>query len=293
MMNKRFRRELSDWSVILFGVLLVSFGLDFLMIPNKIVAGGFSGLATISYHLFGLPVGTVMLLLNIAVFALGYRMLGKRFAIRSIVSSVLLSVFVDAIALVMHGFGISSLTDDIFLASIYGGLACGVGIGLILAKNSSTGGTDVIAQIINHKTGYNTGKLLVAIDIAITVLAALVFGPRIAMYGIITVAVTGTVVDLVIGGRKTARFVVVITDKPDRITRRILAELNRGATLLEGTGAYTGNKRKLIICIVRRRQVMLLRRIVEEEDPNAFLTFTQASEVLGRGFYPLAEAKSS
>lgn len=262
-----------------FGVLLVALALNLFLVPNRIAGGGVSGLATVLYHLMGWPVGLTSALINIPLFIAGWRLLGLSFGVRSVLGFLLLAVFIDATAPYLK-----PLTQDPLLAAVFGGGVTGVGIGITYRYRGSTGGTVLAARLLYRLFGLNTGQALLLLDGLVILFAGIAFNVELALYAFVAVWVQTRAIDLVEEGQPYAKAAWIITDHPEPIGQRILHELDRGATLLEGVGMYTRQRRPVVLVTVNRSQIGQLKRIVREEDPRAFVIVTQASEVLGEGF---------
>lgn len=278
------KRELKDWKsyfFVLAGSVIVSLGVNLFLIPNKIAAGGVTGLATVIYYLTGMPVGTVMLLLNIPLFLLGVKILGKSFGIKTLFATFALSLAID----ILHPL-LSRLTDDLLLASVFGGVLVGFGLGLVLRQDASTGGTDLGAKILHKLIAYiSVGQLLLILDSCIVLSAALVFrNYELGLYATITLFITSRVIDTVIVGVNYTKAVYIISDKSDEIAPVLVNEMNRGLTGLQGRGMYTGREKNVLLCVIRRRDLPHLKSTVLQIDENAFIFVTDVRDVLGEGF---------
>lgn len=265
---------------VTIGVLLLALGLDMFLIPNKIAAGGVSGIATILHYLFGAPVGVAILALNIPLFAMGIYRLGLRFGFRSLYGTITLSLAVDLLAPVLP-----VPTDDILLASLYGGVLTGLGMGLVFRFRGTTGGTDLAAAVLRTYTGVNIGQLLFLVDGAVVLAAGIAFrSAELAMYALITIFITAWLIDLVQEGISYAKAFLIISEHPAEIAEAILAGLDRGATAWSARGVYTGAQREVLLSVVNRAEVTRLKDIVHGVDPRAFVILADVHEVLGEGF---------
>jgi uncharacterized membrane-anchored protein YitT (DUF2179 family) len=275
MINKR---ALNHYLLITLGCLLTALSFNLFFIPNEIAPGGLSGVATVLYYLFGFPVGITTLVLNVPLFIAGIRQLGGHFGIRTFFATILLSLFIDLIK-------VPALTDDSLLASIYGGFLMGVGLGIIFRMNATTGGTDLFATLIHQYFPVITiAWVLFVVDFLVVLSAAILLGPSQGLYAIISLVVGARVIDLVQEGLNTAKAVYVISNHSAEISQRIMKEMDRGVTLLNGKGAYTGKEKDVILCVVSRMQITQIKRLVNEMDPNAFVLVSDVREVLGEGF---------
>lgn len=286
-MSKGFREMTSlSWKVvreylfILVGCLITAFGLDMFLVPNKIAAGGVSGIATIVYYVAHLPVGIVMLVINVPLFLAGIKKLGMGFGIRSLVGTIFLSLFVDLLAPILP-----VPTKDPLLASIYGGIIVGIGIGIVFRNKGTTGGTDLAAAIVNNYMRMSVGVVLFVIDASVIVAAGIVFkSAELALYALLTVFLTARVIDIVQEGFGYAKAAVIISEKPAEVAAAILSQLDRGATALHGKGLYTGKEKDVILAVVTRAEISNLKELVHSIDPHAFVILTDVHEVLGEGF---------
>ena len=265
---------------VTLGVFLTALGLDMFLIPNKIAAGGVSGIATILHFLFHLPVGMVMLVLNIPLFLMGIYRLGLGFGFRSLYGTLALSIIIDVLAPV-----VPVPTHDILLAGLYGGVLTGLGVGLVFRYKGTTGGTDLLAAIIRTYTGVNIGQLLFMVDAGVVLAAGIVFdSAELALYALITIFLASWLIDLVLEGISYARAFIIISDRSEEIADLIMKEMARGVTALQGKGLYTGIDRPVLLSVVNRSEVSQLKEIVYKADPGAFVILTNVHEVLGEGF---------
>ena len=282
LIKRGVKINFADVSVITVGSLLTALGINLFLAPNKIAAGGVSGIAIILHYLTKVPIGATMLTINVILFIMAFLILGRSFGLKSIYATVILSVFVDGLAQIIPN---SWAVQDLLLAVLFGDFLTGIGIAMVLSRDASTGGTDIIAMILTKFTGIDVGKTLLFVDFLVTLFAAISFGKIIGMYSLLAVIVNTTTIDYVLEGISTSFKVIVITIKGKKIAERIIKELNRGVTILEVTGAYTGEKRDMLWIILKRpREMIKLRNIIKEEDPTAFMTVSHIREVLGKGF---------
>jgi len=282
---KRYE-QFHDYFLIVIGTLITSLAFNFFLIPNKIAPGGVSGIATIFYYLFRIPVGIVMLVINIPLFLIGIKELGMGFGLKTFISTILLSLMIDFIK-------VPSLTQDVFLASIYGGILMGIGLGIVFRANATTGGTDLAAKIV-HKfiPIIGVGWVLFIIDFLVVAAAGITFGPEQALYALVSLYLGAKLIDLIQEGMNSAKAFFIISNHPQRISQRILQEMDRGVTGLYGKGMYSGYDKEVLLCVISRTEVSKLKQIVSEEDPSAFLIVADVREVLGEGFTASASFKS-
>jgi uncharacterized membrane-anchored protein YitT (DUF2179 family) len=285
-------RPVRDAFWITLGILIAAWGLDAFLIPNKIAAGGVSGLATVIYYVLGnlgspitVPVGIQMVLMNVILLVIGIRARGWRYGAKTVYGAIGLSVAVDVLALPWFKPLVPHLAaNDPLLAALWGGALMGLGVGLVFRVGGNTGGTDIIAQLLTKKISIGIGQLMLAVDFVVLVAAAIVFGPTLALYGAVAVFVGGRTIDLVQEGLVTEKAAFIFSLKADAIGEAIVAELGRGATALKSRGVYTGQDRDVIFCVVSRRELEDLKNLVHVIDPEAFVVISDVHEVLGEGF---------
>jgi uncharacterized membrane-anchored protein YitT (DUF2179 family) len=259
-------------------------GMNMFMIPNMLAPGGVSGLAVVLYHLFRLPVGATIILLNIPLFIVGYLVLGPRVVIQSLLGTFLFSIAVEATAPYLP-----AATDDLLLASVYGGVVMGVGVGLVFRYRGSTGGTGLLSLILAKAKGISPGQAMLWGDLVVLGAAVFVFGSEAAMYAAVALFVSVKVIDGILEGLGLAKSVIIITKSGEAINEKLLYELSRGVTWLEGHGGYTGQSREVLLCVVTRQQIATLKAIVRNIDPDAFVIIGNATEVHGEGFQKMQQ----
>ena len=272
-----------SYAQILLGALVGGAAYPLFLTPNRIAPGGITGVAMILNHLFHWPVGTVSLALNIPLFIISYRAMGKIFAFRSLVATVLFSLFIDILPL-------RPLTTDPLLGTLYGGVLLGVGLGLIMRGGATTGGSDMIARMVHRRFQFiSVGSFLFAIDCAVVVAAGFLIGTTEALYALINIFLTAKVMDVVIVGFSANKACFVISSKWQEISERIMRDMDRGVTQLTARGAYTGTERPTLLCVISRSEIMAFKRILREEDENAFVIIVEAHEAIGDGFSALSD----
>lgn len=270
--------EVKNALYIICGLFFANLAFIVFLIPNNIAAGGFTGIGQLVNSATGLPVGTVSLILNVPLFLISMKNLGLRFGLRSLITTIVFSVLLDL-------FDVAPLFQDHLLAAVYGGLFAGLGFGLILRGNATTGGTDMLASLIHRlcpRIRVSWGIFLV--DGLVIVASAFVYDMVSAMYALICVFLCNIVVDLVLEGPNSSHSFFIISEKSEEIAQRILTELDRGVTGIDATGMYSKQEKKMLLCVVSRLETTRLRRIVFTTDPRAFLISTKASETFGEGF---------
>ena len=285
--GKRFIRKFEGYIKVSFGCVLLALGLNLFLIPNKIAAGGISGISIILYHLTGFPVGVSMLLMNVVLFLVAFKIIGKTFGARSIFAVVLLSGLVDGIRYI---FDIGAFTNDLLIAVIFGSLLSGIGMAVIFNSRASTGGTDIIAKIINRYTSLEIGKSLLLIDFLIGASAGIFLkSVDVGMYSLLAILVNTFTIDAFLVSITMKKQAFIVTKCHEKIAQRVFKELNRSMTYLQAEGAYSGREEKAIICVVGARQINHLIDIVREEDPQAFVAVSNVNEVRGEGFKDLKQ----
>lgn len=278
------KTALIDFTGILVGSVILAVGMNMFMIPNMLAPGGISGLAVVLYHLFRLPVGVTIILLNIPLFITGYLVLGPRVVIQSLLGTILFSIAVEATAPYLP-----AATDDLLLASVYGGVVMGVGVGLVFRYRGSTGGTGLLSLILAKAKGISPGQAMLWGDLVVLAAAVFVFGSEAAMYAAVALFVSVKVIDGILEGLGLAKSVIIITKSGEAINEKLLYELGRGVTWLQGHGGYTGQSREVLLCVVTRQQTASLKTIIREIDPAAFVIIGNATEVHGEGFQKMQQ----
>ncbi len=275
---ERHRDRIMAYVQIVLGCVIGAAAYPTFLIPNNIAPGGITGVATLINHLLGWPVGTVSLALNIPLFLVGYRTMGKIFAFRSLVATVLFSVLIDLLPF-------RPISEDPLLGTLFGGVILGIGLGLILRGGATTGGTDMIARMVHRRLPFiSVGMFLFALDCVVVVAAGFIMGSEKALYALIDIYVCSRVMDTVMIGFSGNKACFIMTPSWSRVTNRIMEELGRGVTHLIARGAYTGTEQPVVLCVTSRQEVTAVKRIVREEDESAFMFITEAHEALGEGF---------
>ncbi|HTP00532.1 MAG TPA: YitT family protein [Anaerolineales bacterium] len=279
-----------EYGELVVGAVLQAIALQLFLVPAHLVSGGVSGVAQLINYYTGWPIGAMVLIGNIPLFLVGWRYLGgRRFALRTGLAILIFSLATDLIPR-LGIFPPDGITDDIFLNSLYGAVVSGVGYGLVYRAGATSGGSDILARILNHYRSIPMTQSYLLVDSAVILAAGFVFGWKQALYAIITLYVSGLVSDAVLQGPTTVRTAMIVTGQASLISDRILEEMERGVTILHGTGGYTGNDRPVVYCVVTRSEVAQLKAIVHEADPQAFIVIGQAHEAFGEGFKPLQKA---
>jgi uncharacterized membrane-anchored protein YitT (DUF2179 family) len=288
--SRTYWETVRDYLYILAGAVLQAFSLRIFLVPANLASGGVTGITMIINHFTGWPIGTMVLICNIPLFILGWRFLGgKRFAIKTAVAVATYALLVDVLVLFLPAKG---LTDDIVLNSLYGALLSGIGYGLVYRGQGTSGGSDILARILNNWKGISLSQSYLVVDGLVILTAGFVFGPKQALYALITLYVSGLIAETVLEGPSVVRTAMIVTAYPEQVAEKIMEDMGRGVTLLTGKGAYTGADRFILYCVVIRSEVPTLKAIIHEIDPQAFMVIGQAHEALGEGFKPLTRGGS-
>jgi uncharacterized membrane-anchored protein YitT (DUF2179 family) len=273
------KKTIIEYIGITAGSLLIALALTLFLVPNRIAAGGVSGLATVIYYLTSFPIGLTMLIINIPLFLAGLKIMGKSFGIRTIYGIGSLSLFTDLLQPHM-----TSLTNDLLLASIYGGVIGGIGLGLVFRFRGTTGGTDLIASLINYYTGISVGEGLLIADGIVVALAGIFFNLEVALYAAVTIFINSKTIDVIQEGLNFKKGLLIISDRAEEINQMVVDDLNRSTTEFAAKGGYTGEKKRVLLCIISRSEVSEVKRAVADIDKDAFVIISNVHEVLGEGF---------
>ena len=277
-MKTSVRAEMKNVLLILVGLIFCALGFNLFLIPNNIAAGGFTGIAQLINSVTGFPVGTIALILNVPLFLVSMKSLGLRFGVRSLAATIGFSLLLDN----LH---VPVITNDLWLSTVYGGLVSGLGFGLILRGSATTGGTDMLASLIHRlipSIRVSVGMFI--IDGLVILASAFVYDTAAAMYALICILISNVVIDFVLEGPNSSHSFFIISDRSDEIASRIMQELDRGVTGLEGMGMYSHQHKRVLLCVVSRMETVTLRRIVFSVDPRAFVISAKAHDTYGEGF---------
>jgi uncharacterized membrane-anchored protein YitT (DUF2179 family) len=281
---KNFWPTLRDYALVLAGALLQATGLRLFLVPANLAMGGISGISQLINHYTGLPIGIMIFIGNLPLFLVGWRYLGgRRFVTRTIVAVVAYALFTDLL-LLLPFFPKNGITNDVVLNSLYGAVILGIGYGLVYRAQGTSGGSDILARILNRWRGIPMTQSYLMTDTLVILASGFVFGWPRALYAIIVLYVSGLVADSTLEGASTVRTALIVSAQSEVVSQRILAEMERGVTILEGAGAYTDEPRPVLYCVVTRSEVQQLKIIVHEADPEAFMVIGVAHEALGEGF---------
>ena len=263
---------------LLVGIVILAVAFNVFLIPNRIAAGGISGLGIILLHLFNIPVGLTIILANIPLLLLSWRIIGTRFVINSLIGAGSLSLFIELLAF------LRPLTQDLLLAGIYGGILMGIGVGIVFRAQGSSGGTALAARIINHYFGLTIGQSFLIVDFFVIALALVFLDAEVALYALLSLFVSSKVTDMVQEGLSFSKAALIISQNSKEIAHRVISELGRGTTEIKGQGVYTGETRNTLLVVLSQQEVSRLKAIVHSTDPKAFVVISNVSEVLGEGF---------
>ena len=277
----RDNEPLFSWLNIIFGCFIAASAYPLFMTPHNIAPGGLTGVAIILNYLFHVPVGTTSLVLGIPLFIIGWRAVSAQFALRSLGATALFSVLIDILPF-------PSLTDDYLMATVFGAVMLGIGLAIIMTGNATTGGTDMLAQMLHrYFPSVGVGTFLTILDGCVVLAAWFTMSANAALYALCNIYICARVIDMMLSGWGSAKACYIITEYPEKASARIMSELDRGVTLVDATGAYSGQARKMIICVAGGREIPRIKHIIKEEDPKAFLFITDTHETLGEGFNQL------
>lgn len=265
---------------LILGSLLMACSTTFFLLPNKLSTGGFSGLSTIVYYLFHVPVGTAMFILNIPLFIIAFLRVGRKFIIKSIFGTIFLSLFMN----ILNQF--PPVTTDKFLACIYGGIIMGIGTSIILKVSGSTGGSDLLSYVIrSFNDRFKSGDLIIAFDTIVIILSIFVFKEiEIGLYSAIAIYLMGKVIDIVFEGVDFTKVMFIISDKYSEIAKIIGNDVQRGSTAIYAKGMHSNENKMMLFCVGSRNEIIRIKKITTQIDEKAFIVIFNAREVLGKGF---------
>lgn len=274
------KKQIAEIFGTILGSFVISIGISLFLLPNQLSSGGIAGIGTIIYYLLKIPMGTTIILLNIPLFLISILKIGKSFFVKSLIGTISLSIFIDWLD------KFKPLTQDRFLACIYGGIIIGVGTAIILKVNSSTGGTDMVTYIAKkYKPSIRTGNIIVIIDIIIVTLNMFFFREiEIGLYSGIAIYLMGKIIDILFEGIDFTKLIFIVSKKSEEIAEKIGKSIERGTTGIYGKGMYTNEERLILMCAVTRRDVSKVTEIAKKIDKNSFIIITNSREVLGQGF---------
>ena len=284
--NIRITKEsLYQYAIITLGALVLALGQLVFIKPLHIPLGGVSGVALVVNYLWKLPIGLVSIVLNLPLFVLGWRTMGREFFYKTVYATVVNSIFLDILDPILPAFPVEML-----LAALYGGIVMGAGYGLLFRAGGTSGGIDIVSKWLNGKKDIPVGTTNFIINIFVIIGSAAIYGnPDSALYALVTSYVSSVVIDKMVYGMDAQKSALIITRKPVEVSRGIMEQLHRGVTAMEGVGMYTGDKRTVLLCAVRRHETGTLKRIILQEDAHAFMLISNTNEVFGTNFKRLGQ----
>lgn len=274
-------KKFKEYGIITLGVLIITMSFEFFFFPNNIASGGVSGLALVLNKLFDLEPGIIMFICNAILFAIAFMFIGGNFGVKSMYAAFSLS----GILSIIEKIGAPApLTTNLVLASIFGSALLALGSAFIFSQDASTGGTSITAKLLNKYCHMDMGKGILISDSIVILLAMYAFGIELGLFGLLSVYLTGNLIDKFINGAKSCKKVLIFTKKQQLVIDYITKDVDRGCTILKGQGGYSGEDSDVILTILDRREFLKLRKFMQENDPEAFITVSTANEVLGEGF---------
>lgn len=277
---------LKEYGIITIGVILVLISFEFFFFPNKIASGGVSGLALVINNMFRIDTGIVMIITNVILFVLAFVLIGGNFGIKSMYAAFGLSF---ALSIIEKNYTPVAVTSNLMLASIFGSVLLALGTAIMLTQDATTGGTSITAKILNKYAHIDFGKALLISDSIVIMLAMYTFGTELALFGLLSIYLTGNLIDKFIDGLNLSKQVMVFTEHEKLVADYIIKDIDRGCTVFYGKGGYTGKDNCVILTILTRNQFIKLKKFIKDNDENAFITVNETSEVLGKGFKSLNE----
>ncbi|HEY3425565.1 MAG TPA: YitT family protein [Negativicutes bacterium] len=276
--KKRALQAIRKYIMLLVGSMIAAVGLEIFLVPNNIIDGGIVGISIMAAYLTGLPLSVFLVLLNLPFLYLGYKQIGKTFAVSTLFSIISLAFWTN----IFHP--IPGLTNDLFLAAVFGGITIGVGVGIIIRYGGSLDGTEIVAILLDKLSSFSVGEIVMFFNLFILTSAGLVFTWDKAMYSLVAYFIAFKVMDIVIEGLDESKAVLIVSEQPHDIADALLARLGRGVTILHGEGGYTKQSKDVLYVVITRLEIAKLKSIVDEIDENAFLTINDVHEVMGGEF---------
>ena len=275
-------RKVQPIVTIILGAAIYAFGLTYFVVPHHLFEGGATGITLITFYLFKIPVSVMNLLINIPLFILAWKIFGPKTLYSSLLGTISLSIWLAVFERIPLQF---DLQGDLIIVSLVSGVLLGVGLGIIFNAGGTTGGSDIVARILNKYTNISIGKLLFSLDFIILMLILIIFQDlRLVTYTLLFDFIIARVIDLIGEGGYAGKGFMIITQFPDQLAEKINDELGRGVTFISGQGYYSKKDLKIIYCIVGRNEIVKMKDMIHKVDPQAFITITEAHEILGEGF---------
>lgn len=271
---------IKKYSIIALGAFIFSLSVNLFTLPSKIVSGGISGIAIILFHIAGISTGVTVGILDVVLLLFALKFLGKQFVLDSLAAIFMIPVFLEITE------NLPPVTEDVFIASVFGGVFLGVGIGLAFSQGGTTGGTDIVSRISQKKYPHlSIGILMTIVDLLIIGISVITFGNTdLALYGILCLIISTAVIDMMIGKLNCAKLIFIITNSQTLLESEIIKNVNRGLTALSGTGVFSGEQKKILLCVSKSKEAEHLKQIIKKIDPNAFVIINESKEILGKGF---------
>lgn len=266
---------ISKYVMLFLGSILAAVGVEEFLVPNQIIDGGIVGISIMLSHITGFSLSAFLIVLTLPFLYLGYMQIGKSFTIATLFSVISLAYWVAVLR------PVTQMTNDLFLAAVFGGITIGVGVGLIIRYGGSLDGTEIVAIIFDKKTGFSVGEIIMFFNLFILGSAGLVFGWNKSMYSLVAYFIAFKVIDITIEGLDESKGVMIVTDNPDEIADALMARLGRGVTILHGEGGYSREPKKVLYSVITRLEVAKLKAIIYEKDEHAFVTINEVHDVLG------------
>lgn len=283
-------RHIKSILTIIFGAAIYAFGLTYFIVPHHLFEGGATGITLITYYLFNIPISVMNLIINIPLFILAWKIFGAKTLYSSLLGTISLSIWLAIFDKIPLSF---NLEGDLVIVALVAGVLLGLGLGIIFNAGGTTGGTDIVARILNKYTNISVGKLLFALDFLILMLILIIFQDlRLVTYTLLFDFIVSRVIDLIGEGGYAGKGFMIITQKPMEVADKINEELGRGVTFISGQGYYSQKDLKIIYCIVARNEMIKMKELIHTIDPRAFITITEAHEILGEGFTFVNEESS-
>jgi len=283
-------RHIKSILTIIFGAAIYAFGLTYFIVPHHLFEGGATGITLITYYLFNIPISVMNLIINIPLFILAWKIFGAKTLYSSLLGTISLSIWLAIFDKIPLSF---NLEGDLVIVALVAGVLLGLGLGIIFNAGGTTGGTDIVARILNKYTNISVGKLLFALDFLILMLILIIFQDlRLVTYTLLFDFIVSRVIDLIGEGGYAGKGFMIITQKPMEVADKINEELGRGVTFISGQGYYSQKDLKIIYCIVARNEIVKMKELIHTIDPKAFITITEAHEILGEGFTFVKEETS-
>ena len=275
------KTQVKNYVFAFLGIILTAFGYSMFYLPPKIVSGGVTGLSTIIYHALAISPGLSYAVINLILLLISFRVLGKRFIINTLLGAGLMSVFTEIFSHLPH------ITDDVVLCSIFGAVFYGFGVGLALVYGFSTGGTDILARLIQHYYPHAAiGTLLLFVDGVVILLGVIVIGEiNLSLYGIISLFISSFAVNYLIRRLNVSKLAFVITEKGEKCTEELINASPRGVTVVKAKGAYTGEEKTLLISALKEKEITKFQSILTKIDPEVFIIYSESEQIFGNGFY--------